>query len=508
MNLSISVLQKTLDGGTYGALAVDAGGTVIGGVGNVSASSFHVQPVTDNDSVDISVTQPGFHTYTMTIDNVYEEDRNIVILMVDLEDDISSDEYNKPYPYFFYFSDPCSYDIDYYNASGFGGTTEWYVDNESVSIGNKKGAYSPCQPKDLQLKVRGTMYNNDGTIRFDRVQSGVVSVGDDTPNEGQGIDNILQEDLSSNITVVEYKPTYSFEVDQTSGYIEDCECYLENLGYTLVPSITLPNANDFTITYSLINGDGETVETVSYPITGAVTDYDYEFTLESLGDYTVDIVINDTHCTLEYNETVLLTACDYINLKYSDCGQYKLSNLSSTKNVDYVISDLYGNDTDVTELAAEGVIDLSFTKYGTYTLAITDEDELTTYRIIHNYCNLESCFKNYMLDILCGNTLDCTCDYDASAEIKLIRLWTLYNTYFMKLQDEFTFNTYYTALSDTKIDDLTEIDALADKIATICDRENCGNNTCDEVGTSFSTSDNIVMTIGFSTTTTSDCGCS
>ena len=508
MELTINIYADVNDGFNYFSFVLGDAEVVVNGVPNVGSGSSFAFTVADNTSAEITITTAGYRTYSMTIDNVYATDKSIDILLVAEEFDIENDNYNRPFPYFFYFLNPCSYTIDYYRGSSQAGDLSWYINNTIIGTGDK-GTVSPCQAGDVQIKAVGKTYdvvNCVNLTRYTRSWASGIGEGDDTPFEGQSLDSILLEDTVTNVTVVEYKPTASFFIEQSDGYIEECDCYITNLQYTLTPTIVLPNANTYNITYTLFDFEGTQIDTVTYPIAGLVSTYDYVFTMSLLGDYTVQIIIEDVDCGLEYSYSVTTNACDFIQLDYVDCGMYSFSNKSTTQTMSYVISDLNGNSTTSADLLPGSSVNLHFVENGTYTIASV-VDGVTTYRVVHNYCGLEKCLSDFILDILCGNTLDCSCDYDSSSEIKAIRIWTLYNTYFMKLQNEFSFNTFYTAMTQTKLDELSEIDALATKLKTLCDRENCTSNKCTDVDSEFVTITENVVEIGFSTITTNNCGC-
>ena len=109
MNLTVNVVST--DFSTESPLVVDAGGISINGNVNGAGASTLVQAVTNGESADITITQAGYHPYTMTIDDVFMADATITIIMVAVVSDISDPNYLRPRPSLFTFIDHSSFAV-------------------------------------------------------------------------------------------------------------------------------------------------------------------------------------------------------------------------------------------------------------------------------------------------------------------------------------------------------------------------------------------------------------
>ena len=137
--------------------------------------------------------------------------------------------------------------------------------------------------------------------------------------------------------------------------------------------------------------------------------------------------------------------------------------------------------------------------------------------IISNHCEVEKCITSYITDLLCGGGDPCSpCPEDN--ELNQILLMSY--TYFMKLNKEYALNNFYTGLSQEKLDELTSISSVLNKMSLFCSRRKCldssfseGTNTNGPVNSwsSKSGSCNCNSTNTASTnvnTSSSGCGCS
>ena len=50
-------------------------------------------------------------------------------------------------------------------------------------------------------------------------------------------------------------------------------------------------------------------------------------------------------------------------------------------------------------------------------------------------------------------------------------------SYFMKLNKEYSFNNFYNGLSQSKLDELTSMKQLMDKLVLFCERRGCINSS-------------------------------
>lgn len=84
MNLTINVKNTDFATSAKNPLTVATGGIQIGLISNPSPANTFTQAVTNGTAIDISVTQTGYHPYSMTIDNVYSADKTIDIVLQEI----------------------------------------------------------------------------------------------------------------------------------------------------------------------------------------------------------------------------------------------------------------------------------------------------------------------------------------------------------------------------------------------------------------------------------------
>jgi len=264
----------------------------------------------------------------------------------------------------------------------------------------------------------------------------------------------------------------------------------------VMPTITgLNPLYSYTIEYSGSDPDNIELTPYSRGFT-STTDQDnlgYTVTLSKQGDYTVDVVITEVETGLTSTYEVIIPASEFITFDYIACDTFSMSNKSTTIDATYGIKNVQGDTiVESTALAANTSATITFEEIGLFIVSV-DYNETHTEYVLNTFCKLDACFTAFIEDLLCQDTRDCTCEYDSSAEVKVIRMFALKETYFMKLQSEYGFNNKYSALTDTKLDELATIDQVLAKIAKMCDRTYCLDGGCGDTS---------------KLTVNSDCGCS
>jgi len=255
----------------------------------------------------------------------------------------------------------------------------------------------------------------------------------------------------------------------------------------------------YNIIYSVEDPEGVVLPSATYGFTYA-TDVDnikYIIELDKLGDYTCNITINDITNGLTSTYTRIISTSEFITFQYTQCDSFTMNNNSSSKNITYVITDLEDNEVIPENILLAGTSDLiTFESAGLYLVKVTYED-LTSYTyVLNTFCMLDDCLSKFILDLLCEDTRDCTCEFEPSSMIRIIRMFSLKETYFMKLQAEYGFNNKYSALTDSKLNELTTINQVLSKLAMMCDRTYCLEGGCA----------GVVKNIG--TNINTGCGCS
>lgn len=254
----------------------------------------------------------------------------------------------------------------------------------------------------------------------------------------------------------------------------------------VVPSITdLTEGVQYTIAFNHEDPDGILSSTVTSGFTTA-TDQDnlaYPVLLNKLGRYTVNIVITDLNSGLTATYTEYISTSEFITFEYNQCDSFTINNNSTTKNATFYVTTLDNTSViDTTSLEASTSSTITFTSMGLYLVKVdyTDEnDEVVHYEyVLNTFCMIDDCLSKFILDLLCEDSRDCTCEYEPSHQIRIIRMFALKETYFMKLQSEYGFNNKYSALTDSKLNELTTISQVLEKLSMMCDRTYCLEGDC------------------------------
>jgi hypothetical protein len=465
MQLTLNILDTSLS-----PLQISIGGIDINGTQNPAPSSSLSVTINDGESATINVTESNYYPYSMTIDNVYNSDKVIDVVMVQ-KTLVNDPDYLKPFPRFFTFNDPCSYRVDFYNASSFTGNTSYYVNNEHYRTGNK-GTVDFFTVGDYQLKIRTKTFtilpHSIRRTRWDNQwATDIVGVTGNTVAEDiQPIKDYLDLDLNTNTTVVEYKPDIDIEV---TGLTAD-DCYLNDQIISVFANVTLnrPNADilDHTIEYVVTLPNGLTIDE-TYPLdSNTAIDVD----LNQLGIYNINVIVTDGLCNNVFNAEYQVVTCNFIQFTYT-CDKYIISN-KGTKDVTYQV-EIFDNEGNIELVPETPLIN------GTIAEIISDPallivtvkyDDVEQQYVLNNYCQLEKCLASYIEDILCGEKPRCNPCPDPT---ELNQMLLLMYTYFGKLHKEYGYNNFYNGLSQSKLIELASIKDTMDKILEFCDRNNC-----------------------------------
>lgn len=540
MNLTVHVIQPNGSGVPPINLVVDAGGIDINGNTNGGASATHTVAVTDGGSATIAVSQSGRHDYNMHIDNVYSTDREIFILLPLNITDIEDADYNRPYAMFFYFQDPCSFKTDVYNASAFAPNLNWYLNNTLLeNFGNaSKFTLDLCQVGDYQIKVRtqtfevtttgGACPQTVQTPLWDRQWAntdeptyvipgqilGQGETGNVIAGDVNAISAYLGLDLQTNLTVVEYRPELTLVADTAEDDLDTECCFSQEETVTITPtwSINRPGATTHTITWQVIDPETLEVELSQsvFPLDGFTSEQrQISFDLDKIGTYTVRATIEDVECGTTFTRELEVKTCDFLEFvsTSTDCGSYELQNRSTEVDVVFAVNDTENNEIVAqTTLAAGETASISLTTPGMYTVTVTftedDEDQIRMY-VIANFCSIENCISQSILNVLCDDTKECECEYTLSSELETMRLVTLSQTYFMHLHENFSINNFYTALSDSDMANITDAQQVIEKLIKICDRMGCLSSDCGPCGVT-----SITKTTNRTQVGNKGCGCS
>jgi hypothetical protein len=495
MELTINVLST--DFSTESPLVVTAGGISINGNSNIAGNSSHTVTVNDFGVAEVSINEDGYIPYNMTIDNVFNEDLSLEVILVELISDINNPNYLRPRPYYFTILDPCSFCVYYYYGSSNFGDTSFLVNNIEYKKG-EKGIVSFASSGDYQLKVRtkSSGYHVDpvsgvpgcgcggqgDVMSYDTItyswdqQYANIFTGNTTSGSIDPIEDYLQLDLATNLVIEEYRVGISTKISTSSEPFvgESTTYYVREESITITPSIDINRGvnDDYTVYYEVFSPKGVSIVSLSQPFGAPIEPLEFE--LRELGVYNVEIKVVDNFCNLQYIENLQVETINFLKIDYVDCNEYEVSNLSSDRDIRYILTDVANSD-----FSQEGFINslksesLKLEDTSLYVLKIdyTDENDLPVSEeyVINNYCNIEACFASYIESIFCENKTDNPCP-DSTV---LNQMLLFYNTYFMKVNKFFQTNSFFTALETSDLDELLSLKSIMDKISSFCDRIGC-----------------------------------
>ena len=424
----------------------------------------------------IVITSDNHYDYTTEISNVHSEDRQLTITMVDLHTDITAADYLKPHPALFTFVDPCSFKVDYYLASSYGGDVSWYVNNEPYKPG-KSGSVEFVNPGDYQIKVRTQSSAN--SLSWDRYFATTIE------------DNI-EADVTTNATVVEYRLAIDNEISTESEPLvdEDSTYYSRGDIVTLTSTVTYSRVGaadtNHNITYTIVDPEGLSTVGEEIPLNAYGP---LQFELNKLGVYTITTEVEDIDCQTTFVTTNEVETMNFIALEYLDCDNFELSNRSSNTTISYTVEDVAkrGVITQSGTLIEQQAEVLTFTSVSLYLLKVTytrNELPVTETYVLNNYCKIEACFTSYIEDLLCAPEERCS---PCPPESDLKQMFLFYNTYFMKVNNLFNENSFYTALDTEGLSEITTLKQLMDEMIKFCDRRSCTDSSTAAFSSSYQT---------------------
>ena len=499
MILTLNVVSTNFS--TETPLVVDASGIVINADTNSSGASVLVSTVDNGCPAVITVTQANYHPYTITIDNVYSTDKTIEVIMVSNVTDIEDANYLRPRPSLYTFSDPCNFCIDAYSATSYGGEMCWYVNNELYKKNVSKVVSCFCNTGDYQIKMRSQ--TSQSVVEYPGCPPVVTKLWDNqfaTIQTGNTVSGVIDElsvylalDLVTNVTVSEYRVGIDLvATSEISPLVDSDSClYSRDEEVTITPTITLNRLGAdpalHTITWNVIDPEGVTVTLLQsvFPIDIDPSLYTVTFPLTKLGVYEVTVTVDDLDCGTEFVQTMSVETCNFVYLKYLECGSFEVQNRSSDTPFTYSVSDI-ASSTPVEEGTLEPgkAMQLTFTDVSMFIMSVTYTRNgliVTEEYVMSNYCQIERCLSDYIEDLLCAPTERCT---PCPPESDLKQMFLFYNTYFMKIHKLFNTNSYFAALDEEGLSEITTLKQLMDKMLGFCGRTSC----TDSVNSAFQSS--------------------
>ena len=482
-----------------------------------------IPDIDNNSEVTIQITSAGRYTYNKVI-NVYNQDLDLRIKLTPEITDINNPNYLNPYPFFFIILNPCTYQVEAYDASSAPfGAGSWYVNNELYS--NSNGTVSIIFPAPGNYQIKRRVAVEDPApgyqLLWDRYyangSTAEGSIANDVPTN-------LALDTTANETQFEIVPEIDIVINAPSDILNGVTYYnrLDTMTVTTSITFTSPYLDPSfrVLNYEVIDPNGNIVATTNPEINLDVTDPDTEtsFVLNTRGDYTIRAKVTD-ECTTHIVEKII-PAYNFVQILPVEEHIYNVRNSSNTIIIDYVVECLQAGGfvpfQGVTTVNTKEDSELVLSKQGVYQVTYTfidfENNERTETIILHYYGELKDCLTNLTMNILCTPEGGCGCD-DISATGSLLEMYSLSQTYFMYLQEEYGFNNIYTALDNAKIADLADIDVFLKKLEKYCKTFSCSDNKPCSCGTCASclnkTATNLQIISGrlSQNSNITDCGC-
>lgn len=485
--------------------------------------SLNIPDVDDGTEVRIDIESSGRHSYSTNI-KVHFLDVDVSIKMVSVITNILDPNYLNPYPFFFSILDPCTYGVDVYNASSAPfGAASWYLNNELIDGvgGNIHIPFPGAGNYQVKRRVAVTDPAVPGSLLWDRYyMTGGTAVG----STGNSVEDNLALELDTNTLIEEIVPELKIEINAPSDILNGVTYYnrlevieVETFFTNISPHV---DPNNLVLEYEIIDPEGVRVtgsnDVVNLAV--AVPDTTNQFTLSKRGDYKVIANVTDD-CTTHSVE-IIIPAYNFIQFIPDEEYQYTIFNQSNTIPISYMVEYLTANGfvsyVDSTDINTKESDELILSNQGVYKVTSTftdlEDNERTEITILHYYGELKDCLTNLTMNVLCEPEGGCGCDSVESTGL-LLEMYTLSQTYFMYLQEEYGFNNIYTALDDSKLVDLADIDVFLKKLERYCkayscfDNKPCSCGTCASCLNQSATTLQIISGRTSATSTATDCGC-
>ena len=489
---------------------IQIGDIVINNTSNSALNNQLSATIDDGGEADISVTLSGHESYSTKITNVYNQDKTIQITMFPKVTDIESSNYNRPYPRFFTFMDPCSFKVDFYKASGDTGETSWYIDNNLLCIGQKSGSFITEGPTELQLKIQETVSTD--TLLWERfyanTEEGNTSIG-----VIADIQTYLSSDTETNLETIEYRPEFSVVLESPKRLLlKDGDSFVRDETVTVVPSVNISKGDliDYNVSIKVTAPRGNIVLEETVTLQSLST---WEFQMTEIGDYIVSVFVNDLVCGLTYERELIAQAANFIDIQYSDCNLFTIYNRSTYITPSFTVSKITGEEVIPRfDINPNSSSDITLPDTSIYQVDVVyskevegEAKEFNEIYFISNYCELENCISSYIEAVICGKTsLGSPVNLDkcnpCPDEVELNQMLLLSYTFFMKLNSLYIFNNFYTGLEDSDIAEVMSINNIGEKLSSFCKRRGCIKTESSSFG--------VTQTDYKWTDNNKDCGCS
>ena len=315
-------------------------GGVIQEFTDTGVANFTISGIDDNSEVTVSAVASGRHPYNTRF-KVYFLDLDLSVKLPTIITDTQNVNYNNPYPFFFQILNPCTYQVDVYNASSSPyGSPSWYFNNQLIDGEGGNRTITLTSPGFYQLTRRVSVYDPvTQQLVWDRYySSGAVAVGStsNTVEENLNIDNEYNIQYDEITPVIDLK--VSAPTDILNGVI-----YYNRLEEVTVETLVTPKSpyNDpsiLTLEYEVIdpNGNRVTPSVQSLNIANPPVDTSSTFKINVRGDYTVRAKVIDS-CRTHIVETIL-PVYNFVQFIPIQESQYEIYNGSNYTEITYNVS--------------------------------------------------------------------------------------------------------------------------------------------------------------------------
>lgn len=161
----------------------------------------------------------------------------------------------------------------------------------------------------------------------------------------------------------------------------------------------------------------------------------------------------DLEVIIDCTNTLVIPTCDIFTIsKSGTCGNYTYKN--NTINVQQ-LSILILNQDGSRSIIVTGIVVTAFQSYniilntnGIFIISITIPNirkDYILYYTIANFCNLETCWNNYLQKVICCPPKN---DCETKDNYEFFAFMINAHSFFMLLNDEFNFNYLYKSLQD------------------------------------------------------------
>lgn len=485
-NFTISAVSVALD--TYDATLTITGEDIAISIdGNITqGANTATEALTDNSTIEISVTSPGHYTYTKSI-AVYDYDTTISIKLIEEITDPLDPEYRKPFPHFFYLIEPCSYRIHVYNGQSLPfGRINYYLDNVLSYEGIADFVLDTCETAIIEIEqeiIVRTVPNCGGAspILWDMNNTTVYEV--------------------AGIETTEYKPSILLEREFNCCEVIDSEIAI-NPSAVELNNDGIHNTCTYTgattaIEYTVTDPEGTETILATYDrdaLVAAIGAGDFStvgftYTPTALGTYTIQVDISN--CCTTTSTIYTFDVCNSWVVSNTDCNIITIQNLSQSQTITYTIKEL----TDLSSFTSVTISDVEQTSItvnpGTSVEVDLQVDNLYTVDIVDNLpstldkqyvfildCNLKKCKKQLLLDYLCDGGADCDELTRAKLRDKYLEFKTLEEIVYQKWDEWKQQQTIYDTFSINDImEDVITLSKALSVMSKICG--SCGiTNDC------------------------------